>query len=104
MGLGPQEIWAEHLPCTTPGVDPGLWPLPWREMTENLGDRGARRDTKRGRDREGTRRHKLGLGLSVSDSIARKVMGLPVKRKYESTLYNLHIPLPILIAMIEFHT
>lgn len=51
MGLDPQEIWAEHLPCTTPGVDPGLWPFPWREMTENLGDRGAGRDTKRGRDR-----------------------------------------------------
>lgn len=72
MGLGPQELWAEHLPCTTPGVDPGLWPLPWREMTENLGDRGARRDTKRGRDREGTRRHKLGLGLSVSGEGAPK--------------------------------
>ena len=63
MGPDTQEIWAENLPHITPAVAPGLWPLPWREMTEDLGDRGAGTDTKTGRDRQGTGRHKLGLGL-----------------------------------------
>lgn len=42
-GLGPREVGRELDPHTS-GVDPGLWPLPWREMTENPGKRGAGRD------------------------------------------------------------
>lgn len=42
-GLGPREVGRELDPHTS-GVDPGLWPLPWREMTENPEKRGAGRD------------------------------------------------------------
>lgn len=56
------------MPCTPLGGrrDPGLQPLPWREMTENLGDRDGERLGERPR----TRRHKLGLGLSLSEDDA----------------------------------
>ena len=47
-GLGPREVGRELDPHNS-GVDPepylrGLWPLPWRVMTENPGKRGAGRD------------------------------------------------------------
>ena len=75
MGLD-REVGRELDPHTS-GVDSGLWPLPWREMTENLGKRGARerlgetwrhrhRNKERQGETEGTKRHRDG------DSVCRR--------------------------------
>ena len=73
-GLGPPEVGKELDPHTS-GVDPGLWPLPWREMTENLGKRGAGRGWERHGDRNREAEGDIGgqeapgRGLNMSEEV-----------------------------------